>query len=306
MTPLDLNLLSIFDALYDLRSVTRTARRLNLTQSAVSHALRRLRLAVGDPLFLRSGGTLQPTTRAHDMAPGVREGLLRLRAAIVPALFDPTNAVRIFRIAAGPYFCALLVPDLVARVRALAPGVTIRVVPVGDDLVAMLDDGSVDLALGAFDRVPARLHLHPLFHEDLVWIAARDHPVAATATDPAALIACSRLVIATKRAFEPTRALIDGGTLASHTVQAALSAGDGDGPATVYDATTAAAIVARTDMIALVPRRLAVGAATHMGIRVLDTGDTGSGIDLAMLSHGKASADAGLGWLRDLIADLSA
>jgi DNA-binding transcriptional LysR family regulator len=68
----DLNLLTVFDALYELRSVTQTARRLNLTQSAVSHALRRLREMLDDPLFVRTGGTLLRTVRARTIASRVR------------------------------------------------------------------------------------------------------------------------------------------------------------------------------------------------------------------------------------------
>ena len=85
MLTLDLNLLAIFDAVHELRSVTRAAERLGLTQSAVSHALRRLRDTVGDPLFVRDGRRLQPTARATEMAPAVRDGLAHLRGAVAPA-----------------------------------------------------------------------------------------------------------------------------------------------------------------------------------------------------------------------------
>ena len=96
MVEVDLNLLRVFDTLYELRSVTRAASRLGLTQSAVSHALGRLRRAIDDPLFVRAPGGLQPTARAVEMAPGVREGLVQLRGALSPTLFDPASAVRRF------------------------------------------------------------------------------------------------------------------------------------------------------------------------------------------------------------------
>ena len=115
MSNLDLNLLRVFDAIFELRSVTLTAERLNLTQSAISHALGRLRQAFGDPLFIRHPGGLQPTARAMEIAPGIREGLAQLQEALAPTPFDPATARRRFRITAGGYFCAVLVPELIAR-----------------------------------------------------------------------------------------------------------------------------------------------------------------------------------------------
>src|SRR3546814_5499681 len=96
MNELDLNLLRIFDALIEQRSVTRTANRLGLTQSAISHALARLRQSIGDPLFVRVAGGLQPTARAIEIAPGIRQGLLQFRDALSPSLFDPATAKRRF------------------------------------------------------------------------------------------------------------------------------------------------------------------------------------------------------------------
>ena len=131
MIEIDLNLLRVFDTLIEVRSVTRAAGKLGLTQSAVSHALARLRNALDDPLFVRAPGGLQPTARALEIAPGVREGLAQLRGALSPTEFDPATASRTFTLAAGSYFCVLLVPELIARVRAAAPDVVLRAARIG-------------------------------------------------------------------------------------------------------------------------------------------------------------------------------
>jgi DNA-binding transcriptional LysR family regulator len=309
MPLLDLNLLSVFEALYDLRSATRAAQRLNLTQSAVSHALRRLRQAADDPLFLRSGGTLQPTARAEGMAPDIREGLARLRAAMVPVEFDPVRAVRTFTLAAGSYFCALLIPQLIARAREVAPGIGFRVLPVGSELLTQLDEGTVDLALGAFETVPQRVSVEILFREDLVWVAARDNPVAGRRLIVEDIMQTPHLVIATRRAFEPMGALLaEGSTVKDPPEHGTPAVGARDRapvPATVYDALTAAAVVARTDMIALIPRRLAQIEQKRLGQRILQTDERGRGIDLAMATHDRASSDAGLAWLQRQIIEIS-
>ena len=261
MFNLDLNLLNVFDTLYDLRSVTRAAARLNLTQSAISHALRRLREAIGDPLFVRAAGGLQPTARAAEMAPGIRAGLAQLRGALAPTDFMPATSTRSFTIASGSYCCALLIPELVARGRTIAPGVSFRVVPIDTGLLADLDERSIDVALGGFTRVPARLVTQPLFREDLVWIASRDNPIGLGAVDHDRLVAQSRLAIGGPRPFEPSKALsAEGGIemkIVADVARALTPELVGDECATVYESLTAVAVVERTDLIALVPRRIA-------------------------------------------------
>lgn len=126
----DPNLMRVFDTLIELRSVTRAADRLGLTQSAVSHALGRLRNLLGDPLFVRNARGLQPTARAEAMAADVHEGLRRLRGALAPESFDETQGRRRFTIAAATYFCALFIPTLVEQVRLVAPGVSFRMVSI--------------------------------------------------------------------------------------------------------------------------------------------------------------------------------
>ena len=256
MVEVDLNLLRVFDTLYELRSVTRAASRLGLTQSAVSHALGRLRRAIDDPLFVRAPGGLQPTARAVEMAPGVREGLVQLRGALSPTLFDPASAVRRFTIAAGSYFCVLLVPELIARVRELAPGVMVRIQPLGPDLLSELDESSVDLALGAFTRIPSRLTSERLYREELVWIAAAGNPLARAPFDRDALARAPGLTIWVGRPFEALRAAVPEGVLERKVIAEtgeAVAADIGEDSAAVYDALTAIAVVGRTDMVALVP-----------------------------------------------------
>src|SRR3546814_17857935 len=94
MSEIDLNLLRVFDTLFELGNVTKAGARLGLTQSAVSHALGRLRQSIGDPLFVRAPGGLQPTARAIEIAPGVRVGLSPLRTALSPSAFAPGTAHR--------------------------------------------------------------------------------------------------------------------------------------------------------------------------------------------------------------------
>src|ERR1700761_2637972 len=118
---LDLNLLRVFDVLLDERSVTRTGARLGLTQSAVSHALNRLRYVLGDELFVRGPAGMQPTPRAVEMGPQVHAALNQLSAALAPSDFDPATSERRFTVVAGAYASAILAPALAGRLSETAP-----------------------------------------------------------------------------------------------------------------------------------------------------------------------------------------
>src|SRR6202007_1887491 len=113
---LDLNLLRVFDALIEEHSATRAGERLGLSQSAISHALNRLRYVLRDELFARMPDGVSPTARAAEIAPRLREGLLQLQLALGPAKFDPARTERRFTIACTEYAGTILMPRLFARV----------------------------------------------------------------------------------------------------------------------------------------------------------------------------------------------
>jgi DNA-binding transcriptional LysR family regulator len=169
---LDLNLLRVFDAVMEERSVLRAGHRLCLSQSAVSHALARLREMMGDDLFVRTTTGMQPTVRALTMAPLIREAWKSLEAAIGPAKFEPDNSTRRFTIAVSDFVTMIMVPDLVHLLRREAP--LVDVVIRSDsrlDLAEQIDLGQIDAAIGTFSQVPARFGSSSLFAYDDVLIA---------------------------------------------------------------------------------------------------------------------------------------
>src|SRR5579875_2760748 len=178
LNSLDLNLLRVFEALLEERSATRAAQRLGLTQSAVSHALNRLRYALGDELFVRAPEGMRATPHASEIAPGVLTGLRQLQTALSPATFDPLTTERRFTLEAGAYVCSVIMPEVVARIRAAAPHSQIRIRNSGPNLVEALDSGRTDVAIGGFVRVPERFEQAALFEDRMVWAIRADHPLA--------------------------------------------------------------------------------------------------------------------------------
>lgn len=154
----DLNLLKVFDEVMAERSLTKAAMRLSLTQPAVSNALRRLREALGDELLVRKGRSLQPSARALELWPSVREALASLQSSLAPSVFNPATADNTFVLAMADATAAELMPGLVAVLGEEAPGVSLRVLPLTTrDPRKLLDDGQADLAIGHFPAALADL-----------------------------------------------------------------------------------------------------------------------------------------------------
>jgi DNA-binding transcriptional LysR family regulator len=176
---LDLNLLTVFEAIYQLGTVSSASDRLALSQSATSHALSRLRDACKDDLFVRAGQGLSPTPVAQEMYPAIKQALDALRATLAEASgFDPGTSQRHFRISIphpmGPFYAL----HLRAAVATVAPGITLTFntasIPV--DLEENLRDGAVDIAL---DWLPAELDPfvnQKVFDDRLMLVARGGHP----------------------------------------------------------------------------------------------------------------------------------
>jgi DNA-binding transcriptional LysR family regulator len=155
---LDLNLLRVFDQVMAERNLTRAARNLSMTQPAVSNALNRLRDALNDRLVTRSGYGVEPTPRALALWPAVADALRQLESSITPGEFTASQANSTFTLAMADATAAEVVPGLVQILERDAPGVSIRTVPLTTrDPRRMLDEGTVDLAVGFFPAVLADL-----------------------------------------------------------------------------------------------------------------------------------------------------
>jgi DNA-binding transcriptional LysR family regulator len=175
---LDLNLLMVFEAIYEVGTVSAAADRLALSQSAASHGLARLRDACKDDLFVRAPRGLSPTPAAQEMYPAIKKALDALRATLAEASgFDPGTSQRRFRISIphpmGPFYSLTLRAAVAA-----APSVVVTFDTVSRpvDLEESLRDGVVDVAL---DWLPVQLDPfvnRKLFDDRLVLLARRGHP----------------------------------------------------------------------------------------------------------------------------------
>lgn len=254
---LELDQLRVLAALLRSASTVRAARELGITQSAVSHSLKRLREALGDPLFVRVGRALAPTERALSLRVPVDEALAAIaRVSARPGAFDPAHARGTLRIVAGDYAELVVLAPLLAALAREAPGLDLVTVAAGDRLEDVLQHGEADFALGAFFRERAGLVLRTLFQDELaVGVAAADAPRRMTLRRYLA----ARHVIASPRG-------LPGGIVDERLTQMGLSRRIVLRTPTFQ---TALAMAARSGLVVTAPRRLLAAYAEHAPLKVL-------------------------------------
>lgn len=174
----DLNLLPVFLALMEERSVTRAAARLGITQPALSNSLSRLRDTLRDPLFIRERYGIKPTQLAEEIAPTIEAALAQLDDLIVNQQeFQPAKTERLFTLAPNSYVELVLMPALVAKARELAPGVKLRMTAFGNDLAETgVISGTTAMVLGRIVDPPDNLVVQHLMDDGLACVVRKDHP----------------------------------------------------------------------------------------------------------------------------------
>lgn len=193
----DLNLLPVLDALLRQRSVTQAARELDMSQSAVSTALGRLRDTLGDQLFVRTGRGMLPTPRASQLAEPVAAILDKLRDEVLSASgFVAAESERTFTLGLSDVGSYVLWPRIVSAVAQQAPSVRLRMRVVTQPLIASaLESAEVDVALGAYPDLPATLYQRRLFERKYVAMVRIGHPLAGRRLSIQAFARCPQAVV---------------------------------------------------------------------------------------------------------------
>lgn len=177
---IDLNLLVVFQEVFQERQISAVAKKLGLSQPAVSNALARLRKSFGDELFVRTAQGMQPTPLAQQLADPVSSALASIsRALNQREVFDAANSKRRFTIAMTDVGEVYFMPVLVELCRRLAPHIELATVRANSvDLKTEMETGRVDLAIGAFDSMSGALYQRRLFKQSYVCMFRRAHPLA--------------------------------------------------------------------------------------------------------------------------------
>lgn len=285
MESADANLLLALDALFQAGSVTGAARRMNVSPPAMSHTLSRLRLAVGDPLFVRAGNRLVPTPRALSMQGRVSRAATEIDALLRPDLpLDLATLERTFIIRASDAMIVTVGHALDALVRKEAPGVALHLVG-----VLLAETREAELDIGVQFGIAPDLRIQTLFHEEMVPVVRRDHPLANRRLTPARLSALEHIAVASQRAkleelTKPRRAR--GWRPPSRIVPSFLAA---------------AALVRASDAYTVIPSRLAATIVDAFGLCRLSVTGPATKVAIAQAWSPRFDNDPGHSWLRSCV-----
>jgi DNA-binding transcriptional LysR family regulator len=313
---IDLNLLRVFDAIYEDRNLAHAGKRLNLSQSAISHALGRMRDVLGDDLFIRTARGMEPTVRALGMATQVRSALAQIKAALGVEAFDPGVAQRTFVIAANDYITALLLGRLSQRLRAEAPLVDLVVRPSTRlDLAGQIDVGRIDLAVGIFADLPRRFHSLQVWEQTDVVLLHREHPVADRALTCEDLLTYPLLAVSqggeeegAVSGFIVERGLARQSEMFDREALNRAFADSAEMPRVrmaVAHSLAIPALLRHSDMLALAPSSLGRELERHGELKMRATPYECPDVAVRAVWHERNDADPALQWLRQQLIDVS-
>lgn len=288
---LDLNLLVALEALLQERHVTRAAERVAMSQPAMSRALGRLRATFADPLLVRGGNALVLTTRGEELAGRVTRVLDDVRGLISDEPFVPERFQGRFTLLTVDYASLTLLPTVLNAVLGQAPDMGLDVRNAGDDWAERLQRAEADLCLGVVGDAPAGIYQRAVLEDGFACIMRAGHPVASAPLDMETFLAQRHALITT-----PGRG--------PSAVDAALAA-QGHPPRTTTlrlpHFMAATAIIAGTDLLLTLPRRVAEHVSRHEAVVVREPPLALPRFTLRLLWHERSHHDPAHRWLRERV-----
>jgi DNA-binding transcriptional LysR family regulator len=291
---MDLKLLAIFDEVYKTRHVSRAGENLGIPQSSVSIALAKLRDHFDDSLFVRTSDGMQPTPHATALISEVRQALELLRKVTRQrAVFDPTKAVRTFRVCMTDITNLALLPPLMNRLSELAPSIHLEITPISSETPRMLESGDADLAVGCMPTLEAGFYQQKLFDQSFSCVVRRLHPrVQSRLTQTAFKRERHVLVTAAGTGHEVVETELER-LGAKHNIVLKLPNFLGIG-----------ALVASTDLLITVPQRVAATLLKIADVRSFPPPFELPSFSIKQHWHERYQQDPANRWLRSVISDL--
>ncbi|MGX9219536.1 LysR family transcriptional regulator [Massilia varians] len=297
---IDLNLLSVFQEVYRERQISSAARKLGLSQSAVSNALARLRRAFGDELFVRTASGMQPTPLATQMAEPIGVAMAQVALALNQrSRFDPATSSRRFVLAMTDVGEIYFMPTLIERCKLLAPLVEISSMRAGSlALKEEMEGGRVDLAVGPFEDISEALYQRQLFRQPYVTMMRKGHPLARL----------DRGEVTLARFVKAEHMLVDANESPYDRINALLARA-GVGPSVRFRVphfTAVPYMVSTSDLVVTVPQKLAERAALPFGLEWIVPPLELPTLQTNVFWHRRYNQDPGNQWLRGLLAEVFA
>jgi DNA-binding transcriptional LysR family regulator len=290
---IDLNLLVSLEALLAERNVTHAANRVGLSQPAMSRALARLRGLFDDELLVRSSSGLVPTARSEQLAAELPDALNMLRNLLAPREITPGLWESTVNIDLPDHQALDLLPRLLPRLRAGAPGINIVTAPLGTRTLRGLESGAVDLAVGQLRSTPFGFYRRTILTDRFVCLLRADHPTLKGGAPTAERLAGLRHIVIAPAALEETGLVYDA---------AAMLKVPDPNPIAVQNTMAAAMLAAETEMVLTIPRRTASRIARMLPLAIIDPPAPLPVYELSLVWHERLHRDPHYVWLRGELA----
>lgn len=294
MDQLDLNLLKVFDVIYQTRNVSLAAQQLGMSQPATSQALTRLRLKLGDPLFARTRGGVRPTPRADDLARSVQAGLAMLEAGLMSHhRFDPQHSSAELRLHLTDIGEARFLPHLMRELQRTAPGISLqaRAWPQAD-IGNALEHGDIHLAIGFLPELTTSSQAE-LLTDRYVVLVRSGHPVGENLQARALTMKrLQSLELIAERSHSQTLQMLRAASLDSQiklTTSTFLALPD---------------LVRRTDLGVLMPRAIAREFSPNRRFQLLDIDLPGNEFTVSVHWSRRRALSPLVHWARDVVLRL--
>ncbi|MEU0191423.1 LysR family transcriptional regulator [Streptomyces afghaniensis] len=292
---LDLNLLVALDVLLEEQSVGGAARRLHLSEPAMSRTLGRIRKALGDPVLVRAGRRMVPTPRALAVRAEVSAVVERARALFAPAETDLRTVTRTFTVLCHDAVAAACGPDLFTRAARDAPGIRLRFLTESHVDGPFLREGTADLEVGVIDTVAPEVRVESLYEDRMVGVVRAGHPLLEGELTPErfALEADHLTVSRRGKLHGPVDEALAGLGLARRVVGSV-----GTFPASLF-------VLRATDLAGLI-NAWSVPLARALGLVTFDVPLRLPPVRVGLAWHPRHDADPAHGWLRGTVREILA
>ncbi len=287
-----LDFLLVFEAVLERGTITGAADKLGVSQSALSHALNRLRARFSDPLFVRAGASMQPTPLVISLTEPLQRSMAIVRNEILSAArFDPATTNRTFKLCVNEVGALLLAPKVIRILQKNAPHASLTPLEISrPDISDALESGRVDLAVGHYPELKTSIYQQLLFRRSYVAIVRKNHPRIGSSLTAAQfyktpLIRCTATVAITRWVDQQFARVKQTPVIALET------------PYVMALAT----LVAATDWMAFVPEELVFALKSIAAVRVVDCPLALPVLDLKQHWHRRYKDDGANRFLRQIV-----
>lgn len=289
----DLNLLTVFDAVMQMQNVTRAAQVLGMSQPAVSNAVSRLKVMFNDELFVRYGRGIQPTLRAKQLFGPVRQALQLVHNELPGAGFEPEKSDRIFNLSICSPIDIKLAPKIVERIKTQTPNITVNINSyLNDNIEHQLKYQEVEFFINykQFDKM--EFQSHPLFNDEVVLAVSNKHPSIKESVTEEMLLNEHHSIVS----------LDDIGSFSScyykGTVLEDLITYQGT------DLNSVLNIVSKTSLVAIAPKWLVECYSQQLDIKAVSLPWEQNTRPCYLIWHESTARDKGHLWMKDLLSEV--